>query len=269
MRAIGHWQFAGPAWRRRIARAAAQQLAGRPATIRRGAAGGLRFDPGGMNPGYVLGTTEALMQATVAKHLKSGEVFLDVGAAAGLYTLLAARIVGSEGCVYAFEPLPASADLVECNARSNAFPQVHVLRKAVSSTSGAGFLLIDAEANHSRLLTTPADNAIAVEVVTIDELVDAQAIRPPNFVKVDVEGAELDVLHGMRRTIKRHRPSLLIELHWVGPSFVKLANELLGGYDLSPLSDDPAFRLDAIAYGHVLATAKSRQPRESACRAAT
>ncbi len=254
VRAVGRWQFSGPRPVRPFVRAAARRIAGSAGHISRGPAAGLIFDAGGMNPGYLLGTTEPFVQEALVRSLRPGDVFYDIGAAAGFHSLLAARLVGEGGAVYAFEPAPASADLVERNARANGAGQIHLLRKAVSAAGGRGLLLVDEQSNHSRLVSGEGPSVVQVELASIDDLVAAGEIRPPNVVKIDVEGAELDVLEGMQRTIAEYRPVLLVELHWLGPTFVELAHRILDGYELTPLGDDPLFEIDQIAYGHVLAT---------------
>ena len=74
---------------------------------------------------------------------------------------------------------------------------------------------------------------IDVTVVSIDELVAAGAIPPPNVVKIDTEGAELQAIEGMRATIERHRPAIVCELHDTNAEFCALMESL--GYVLTNL----------------------------------
>jgi hypothetical protein len=78
---------------------------------------------------------------------------------------------------------------------------------------------------------------IDVEVVSLDSLVAAGTIPPPNVLKIDTEGAELQVVEGARATIARHRPAIVCELHDTNEAFVGLMNEL--GYVTTNL-DGPA-----------------------------
>lgn len=67
---------------------------------------------------------------------------------------------------------------------------------------------------------------IDVELVTVDELLAAGQLRPPTVVKIDVEGAELAVIEGMRATLAQHRPAIICELHETQREFVRAMEEL-------------------------------------------
>src|SRR5438046_3189821 len=84
--------------------------------IRHGLGAGLRFDARLGSGGYLLGTAEPDEQAALGGFLKPGDVFYDLGANIGFFATLAARLVGSGGRVYAFEPNPACAGQVRRNA---------------------------------------------------------------------------------------------------------------------------------------------------------
>src|SRR5215218_9140990 len=79
-----------------------------------------------------------------------------------------------------------------------------------------------------------------VEVLSIDEQVESGKLRPPNFVMIDVEGSEIDVLRGMTRTIREHRPVILCEVHWLGRRFRDACAELVvpAGYSVRRLDGD-------------------------------
>ena len=69
------------------------------------------------------------------------------------------------------------------------------------------------------------EQVIEVELVAIDDLLARGELRPPTVVKIDVEGAEIAVLEGMRETIERHRPAIICELHDTHAEFVALMAE--------------------------------------------
>ena len=100
-----------------------------------------------------------------------------------------------------------------------------------------------------------ATEAVDVEVLALDDLVDAGELRPPTLVKIDVEGAEGDVIAGMRRTLERHRPAVVCELHDTGAE-VAAAFEALG-YEVSNLEGKEAI---TDAHGNVHALAAPRPP---------
>lgn len=188
----------------------------RDVEIAKGYAKGLLFRAGRGNPEYIFGTYELPVQEKLASLLKPGMVFYDVGANIGFFTIIAANIVGPNGKVYAFEPLLENTEVVRHNVSINHFPQVQVFQKAVTSTSGKERLFIAGFSGGSALETgdKPPDliGEINVETVSIDDLVRGEVIQAPDVVKIDVEGAEVNVLEGMRDTIQKHRPVVIYEI---------------------------------------------------------
>jgi FkbM family methyltransferase len=168
--------------------------------IGHGAGVGLRFNPAGANPGYVFGTTEPVMQAEIAELLAPGLVFYDIGANVGFFSLIAARCVGADGAVYAFEPLPANADALAHNVAINGFENVELVRAAVSRGPGRAELAVTASSVQAHLADVdtgvPTVSTTTVDVTSVDAAVRS-GLRPPDVVKIDVEGAELAVLEGM------------------------------------------------------------------------
>jgi FkbM family methyltransferase len=138
----------------------------------------------------------------------------DLGANTGLHCLLASRLVGPEGRVVGFEPLPenlhAAADLISLNELSN----VELVSKAVGKTVGVAEFLVGMHGKQGSLVGIGRESGerLAVAVTTLDAECDAG--RPsPDFVKIDVEGAEGDVLLGFSRRLKECKPVFIIDLH--------------------------------------------------------
>jgi FkbM family methyltransferase len=178
----------------------------------------------------VRGTLEPPVQEALRRLLAPGDVFYDVGANVGFFTILGARLVGPEGRVVAFEPVPACARAVGHNIALNDFAHAEIREEAVGASSGRAQLLVVGEASWSHLASTGrhADvrDEIDVTVVSIDELVEAGTIPPPDVLKIDTEGAELQAITGMRATIEHHRPAIVCELHDTNTEFLALMDEL-------------------------------------------
>jgi FkbM family methyltransferase len=169
------------------------------------------------NRDYVMGASELPVQRAIAGHLRPGGVFYDVGANVGFFSLLAARRVGATGRVCAFEPVPANAQSVRANAELNGLGNLRVFEVAAGRENKlADFLLTrwDGGGSLSEQAVMPAHvmSRTQVRVAPLDALIEAEALPLPDFVKIDVEGTEMDVLAGMSGTIRRCMPILLYEV---------------------------------------------------------
>jgi FkbM family methyltransferase len=204
--------------------------------IRHGIGAGLRFDARRGSAGYLFGTAEPEEQAALARYLKAGDVFYDLGANIGFFAVLAARLVGNSGRVYAFEPNPECSTEVRRNADLNGFSHVEVVEAAVSSKSGRARLRLG-DTNLSSAIAGSSDAGIDVALTTVDDFMRDRSPRPPTLVMIDVEGAEIDVLRGMRETITRHCPVIMCEVHWIGAEFLRYCAQHLApaGYVVEPL----------------------------------
>ena len=149
--------------------------------------------------------------------LRSGDVAVDVGANIGLYTLLFSRLVGPAGCVHAFEPAPDNARRLRVNLLLNEAENVELRESAVFSRGGTVTLnLFDPRLGPWHSLgrpelpdpfergktITPID-AIEVEAVTLDEYASVARLDRITLLKIDVEGAEPDVLSGAAELLQR------------------------------------------------------------------
>ena len=164
------------------------------------------------------GSFEPSESSLVSRLVKPGMTVVDVGAHHGFYTLLASRNVGSKGRVLAFEPSPRERTRLEKHVRVNRCKNVSVYPFAVGSANAVGDLfLVESAEDYCNSLRPPAVAAttrkIQVEVVSLDEFLKRAGVHRVHFIKLDVEGAELDVLQGAQRTLETNpRPTLLVEV---------------------------------------------------------
>jgi FkbM family methyltransferase len=176
--------------------------------------------------------------------VQAGEVFYDIGANIGLYTLLAARRVGPHGLVYAFEPHVANVQSLLANIALNQLSQVKVLSCALHEQEGffdfnyyaaeAGTSmsqLNDARDSHDR----PFQPAFAEYkyAVTLDKLAAGGAIRPADHIKIDVDGNELLIVRGMRGLLRGDHP----------PRTIQVEINARHKQDLYPLLDEAGYQL--------------------------
>jgi FkbM family methyltransferase len=175
--------------------------------------------------------------------LKPGMTFVDVGAHVGQYSLLASGLVGREGAVHSFEPEPATFALLQHNVLINGLRNVHPVRCALAESSKEVELYVARPDNIGQTSLRQPDNFSGVQVKvqcrTLDDYAEGHGLGRINLIKIDVEGAELDVLLGARWILSRNpKPHIIIEfwekfLQAYGSSCAQVAEFLEGsGYSL-------------------------------------
>jgi FkbM family methyltransferase len=206
-------------------------LRGRDSEIQRGVGRGLRFNCDHGPISFVFGTHEPGVQRAFELLALPGMTVYDIGANLGFYCVILARLVGPTGRVVAFEPLPDNARWIAHNAKLNAFEQIEVRCEALGHGQGKAEFIVSEKSMWGKLAAAgpaPADavGRITVVLMNLDTLVSAGAIAPPSLMKIDVEGAEVDVLTGATDTLRRSRPVLIIDLHNTNAPVAALLEEL-------------------------------------------
>lgn len=160
----------------------------------------------------------------IRERLRRGDTCIDCGANMGLFSTMMANRVGPSGAVHAFEPSPRSRRDLARVLQLNELPWVQICPSAVADQSGVArfceILEADVRREASHLAHVPregftgrlAQESIEVSVTTLDQYVAENHIKP-NLIKIDVEGAEFDVLEGARECVRQHRPRMAIEVH--------------------------------------------------------
>lgn len=198
--------------------------------------------------------------AALPQLIKPGGVVFDVGANYGQYARVLSPLVGTTGCVYAFEPSRITMEGLRLMCRLLRLKNIAFHQLALSDQEGTAQLEIPIkDGGHlgvglARLHSSDNWRSISeqVQVTTLDSFVERAGVRCCDFIKCDVEGAEYRVLQGALNTLRRHRPQLLIEikdaqLRRYGNTAKQLV-ELLGGlrYDIYLWKDQRLARVDAI-----------------------
>lgn len=161
---------------------------------------------------------EATEMHFVDRLLRPGMTVLDIGAHHGLYTLLAAKRVGPQGRVVSFEPSPRERKRLLRHVRINRCSNVCLKSFALGDEDGeADLFLVEGAQDWCNSLRPPdlqeRTSVVRVEVRRLDEVLADLAIERVDFIKVDVEGAELSFLHGAKKLLQgAHRPAILAEV---------------------------------------------------------
>jgi protein O-GlcNAc transferase len=148
----------------------------------------------------------------------SGMRALDIGASYGLYALTLASVAGPQGHVWAIEPSPRTAGFLRRSAERNAFRQLSVHELALSHREGTATLLLGANSELNRLEgtasgTDPAlDASAVVRTMTLERFASEERCADVDFIKLDVEGAELQVIEGGSRFFAAQDPLVQVEI---------------------------------------------------------
>ena len=161
------------------------------------------------------GEREPVVQEAIRNSLSSGNVFYDLGANVGFFSLMVARQVGPDGKVIAFEPDMEIAERLRRAAERNRLSNVTVVEAAVYSKKGVvaferGLASPDRGIGHVTGSSEGA-NHVPVQAITLDDYVKTAA--PPHLIKCDVEGAEVEVFRGASKLLATQRPSVICEVH--------------------------------------------------------
>ena len=161
---------------------------------------------------YKTKSYEPHVSKAITERLKSGMVFVDIGANIGYFSLLAANLIGPDGKVFAFEPYQYNVKLLFLNSRINGFENIEIIPCAVADKKSlfaydnmaSNGVISELNADLNALLSTTLVNSIM-----LDEAL--QNINKMDIIKIDVEGAEYLALGGGRKLLKKHRPIIFSE----------------------------------------------------------
>jgi FkbM family methyltransferase len=165
-------------------------------------------------PITIFGVYEFAVTHLVREYLKPGDVFVDVGANIGYYSIIAGAAVRDSGAVYAFEPSASVRARLERNVRLNGLSQIVIRPEAVTASSGVVRLVEPQGLGNDGLAYVESNGGnagVEVRAVRLDELPEFSE-RSPDLIKVDVEGGEPEVFRGASSLLNRSdAPSIIFE----------------------------------------------------------
>lgn len=188
------------------------------------------------------GIHEPLASKLLGQFLKRGMNVVDIGGNLGYYALLEARTVGDPGRVIAIEPVAANFAQLSKNVYTNGYRNVLLHNVAVGPVNGTATMYVGTKSNWHALCPVPwKTREITVAVSTLDTVLAQHNLSSVDLIRMDLEGYEVEVIHGMVETIENYSPRLLVELH----PHVAGANAILGllrhltdlGYDVDWMLD--------------------------------
>jgi len=162
---------------------------------------------------------EDAFMGKVFSHVRKGDVVLDVGGHVGMWRVPFAKIVGETGRVFVFEPEPQGFEALKNNISLNGLDNVEVLNMAVTDRDSKGTFYVRPDKDtHSVFREAPGSSPlkvqheVVVDAVSVDRLLREGKIQQPDFIKIDAEGAELQIIAGMKEAAKKVK-AVLVEIH--------------------------------------------------------
>ncbi len=154
---------------------------------------------------YLMGERFITEREILRGLIRPGLAAIDVGANIGYYALMLCHYLGTSGEIICVEPEPQNLVELRRNIQANHLTNVRILAAAAAAEDGSAGLLVGI---NGRMISADRGD-LNVKTITLDSL----AGQPIGFVKIDVEGYELDVLRGALTLIEQKRPNLFIEVH--------------------------------------------------------
>lgn len=168
---------------------------------------------------YRFGGYEVATSTFVARHLKPGDCFVDIGAHFGYFTLLSSHLVGQAGRIVAIEAMPDTFALLQQNVRANALANVSTLNNAAAAEpctlTFKDYGIVNSSLNTCAVVRGSVQNAgrdVQVNAQPADALIASAGITRVDLIKIDAESSEEHVIKGLRATFERDHPITLIEL---------------------------------------------------------
>lgn len=165
---------------------------------------------------YLLGTYEEKELRFVTSQLNEGDLFVDIGANIGLFTLVASRIVGSSGRVVSFEPALRNYNKLVHHISTNNISNVIAEKLAISSGESSITLKGGEDSFNSGMISefgTDTGHSELVSTTSLDRYRHINIDGKIKFIKIDIEGGEYNALQGMQEILSADRPMILMELN--------------------------------------------------------
>jgi len=181
---------------------------------------------------FISGEYEPEKTEAIVDLINPADVAFDLGAHVGYFTVLMSDCVGPGGKVVSFEPRDINFEFLQQHVRINHCDNVETMNVGVGDRTGAARL--ETRMGTGRGYVSPDGNT-DVRMVVLDELIQSGEVPVPQFLKIDVEGFEMEVLEGAKWLIETHRPKMVLATHT--PALEKACDDWLSarGYEMKEL----------------------------------
>jgi FkbM family methyltransferase len=160
---------------------------------------------------YYKGCFEPMVTASLCRYVKPGMTVIDIGANIGCHTLRFAKLIGRNGKVIAFEPMPWAISKLKRNMELNDLNNIVIEKVALSDVSTKRAIYFRSSWTLDDGSTPDSKASEEVEFITLDEYVDRNKLDKIDFIKLDVDGHEYKVVRGGMKSILKFKPIMIIE----------------------------------------------------------
>jgi FkbM family methyltransferase len=212
-------------------------------SIMQGRLKGKKWIVGSSHHGCWLGSYEYNKQKLFESTVKPGSVVFDLGGHVGFYTMLASEIVGPAGRVIVFEPFPQNLHYLRQHIEINHMNNVTIIESAVCEKNGVSSFTKGLESTMGHISTA---GDLEVSCVALDEQYLKGELPLPDYIKIDIEGAEYLALTGTKKILKEAHPTIFLATH--GTDVHQKCCSLLSslGYELKSIDERELSQTDEI-----------------------
>ncbi len=177
-------------------------------------------DPGISTELSIFKSHEPINTQIISQILKKGMTCLDIGGNIGYYVLLERQLVGDEGRIIAFEPLPRNYQYLKKNIQLQNVKNISAYNFACGDKEGKATFFINKKSNGCKVIAegvSPPDPSLGtlteVPIKILDSFIEELKLEHVDFVRMDSEGYELHIFKGLKKTLEKFKPIISIELH--------------------------------------------------------
>lgn len=192
---------------------------------------------------YWTGTYETEIAEEFVNYAKKSKVIYDIGAHVGYYTLLASKYAEHGGKIFSFEPLPGNIQILKRHVAINKRQNIVIIEKAVTIKTGVSvFTNSGNDVANTLCENSPLfqfEKTIEIETTALDDMLLKGFILPPQLIKMDIEGSELEALRGAESLLRKFHPVIFLSTHnCQNPGIHKICCDFLlnKGYSISYFS---------------------------------
>ncbi|RUA12880.1 MAG: hypothetical protein DSY82_00085 [Flavobacteriia bacterium] len=164
---------------------------------------------------YFLGEYEKAELTAIQKFIKKDSLFIDIGANFGLYSLFLSPYI-SEGQIISFEPFNQNFESLVYNIKLNKLSNIKANNYAIGDKNGVLTIYYNPKENNlgmASLEEQPESIQQTTKIISLDEYVRTNMLNQIDVIKIDIEGFEYNALLGMKNSLKKYHPTLLIEIN--------------------------------------------------------